>query len=88
MEKSESLKNMTSIKVKGWVARNEGDDQLLFGDKPKRGNRRDHTEDYWILSNKVPVDYNVWSLPSEMFPDIKWEDEPVEVEITIEKTNR
>lgn len=66
-------------KIKGWVARDKddliGDGKILyFGiNKPKR------EEGCW-------GDFDEYmALPSDMFPDLKWEDAPIEVELTIKK---
>ena len=68
-------------KMQGWVARDGNCDgqrpgDLIFGTyRPKR----------WPM-------YNVWSdfgefmrLPIEFFPDLHWEDESIEVELTIRR---
>lgn len=60
-------------KIKGWVARDSVDNRLtLFMAKPYRGSM------YWIAQA-------ISSLPIECYPDLKWEDEPIEVELTINK---
>ena len=73
-------------KIKGWVAR-DGEPKfgklLLFGAKPIRGAKRDNTELNWVLSKNIPANFNVWALPNEMFSELKWEDEPIEVELSI-----
>lgn len=65
--------------LKGWVARDSREDPvfglglILHSRKPTREG------DAW--SNNT-----IWMhLPWEMFPELKWEDEPMEVEIKIGK---
>ena len=61
------------MKLKGWVAR-DGDYELcLYEEYPARGNK------YW----EVLGDF--WQLPPHLFPSLTWEDEPIEVEITIQE---
>ncbi|MBR3647102.1 MAG: hypothetical protein IKN59_01760 [Paludibacteraceae bacterium] len=68
---------MAEYKIEGWVARDGemiGDTDLYFGTRrPERG-------------------YGVWlglgnylELPKEMFSTLKWEDEPIKVELTIKE---
>ena len=76
--KEEQKEQKPEVKLKGWVARDKeynsyfGLGLVLFNGKPRRS-------------------CNCWSgtiaaqLPWEIFPDIKWEDEPMEVEIIIRK---
>lgn len=60
-------------KISGWIARDGYDDSLSFFTvkKPKR------VEDMWLAE-----DY-CYSLPKEAFPQITWESEPVECEMTL-----
>ena len=78
----ETLNDTESYTVTGWVARDSSEDDfvgtglILHDKKPTR-----------VLGN--------WSsqtiamhLPKEYFPSLKWEDDPLEVEISIkQKTN-
>ena len=66
------------IKLTGWVARDRefdsyyGTGLILFREKPRKS-------------------YDCWNgdivaqLPWELFPDLKWVDEPMEVEVTIRR---
>lgn len=66
-------------KVKAWVARDKFQDRLvLFNDKPYRP--EEGQLGIWKMDNG-----GVISLPMsrDFFPELKWEDEPVEVEIHI-----
>ena len=67
--------------IEGWIARdqNKGNDSDLYVGmfKPQR--------------QKSSLGFGMWceygdyiQLPCEMFPEIKWEDEPRKVKITIE----
>ncbi len=67
--------------IKGWVARDriEGEisDLYIGQNKP----RRIGEEPFGMW-----VDFGEFmALPHEIFPDLKWEDEPIEVEIVIRK---
>ena len=67
-------------KIKGWVARDKYFDPL-FGNG-------------LILHSQKPTrDRNEWSgesilihLPNRLFPDLSFDDEPIEVELIIKKT--
>ena len=68
-------------KVKAWVARDKFQDKLvLFNEKPYRPD--DGQLGIWKLEGG-----GVISLPMsrDFFPELKWEDEPIEVEIHIVK---
>ena len=66
------------VKLTGWVARDIQHDPflglglVLFEEKPGRS--------CGCWSGEIAA-----QLPWELFPDLKWEDEPVEVEVTIRK---
>lgn len=67
-------------KIKGWVARDK-DGQLcvFYGDPPHRGGC-----ERWRHPEHCPL--GDWmNIPEEMFPELKWKDEPVEVELTIKR---
>lgn len=73
-------KQKPEAKLTGWVARDSeynpyfGLGLILFNKKPQRSG------DCW--------DGEISShLPWELFPDLKWEDEPVEVEVTIKRND-
>ena len=67
-------------KIKGWLVRDEDDYTAIYSVKPIRGKTewvdgnhpRCHDESSYILS-----------FGEYVFPDVKFEDEPIEVEITI-----
>lgn len=57
--------------IEGYVARDESNDLWLYEKYPVRmGN-------YWLNDNFI------MSIPNELFPNLKWEDEPIKVELTI-----
>lgn len=75
------------IKIRGWVARDEDGGLHLFVEVPKRYRRRGVFE----------VNPGVWSLNEwhgthtlcldrKSFSDLKWEDEPREVELVIRES--
>lgn len=68
-------------KIKGWIARDENGDLYAFVKKPERS-----------LGEFELKDKTLWEdftgngsirLPKELFPDITWESDPIEVELTI-----
>ena len=67
---------MENTKIKGWVARNDfylNDDSLrLFFEKPQRDGN------YGWKSFKPYI-----NLRRESFRHLRWQDEPIEVELTI-----
>lgn len=49
-----------------WIARGKDRKLYLFSEKPsKRG-------EFWLISRRITT---VIQLPSELFPEVKWEDE-------------
>lgn len=73
---------MENTKIKGWVAVDS--DTMnnrrvsFFTQKPVRDLLTEY--DYWAATRP---NYEVIRLNSDAFPEIKWEDEPIEVEVTI-----
>lgn len=66
--------------IQGWVARDSnlnGSLLALFFDRPER-EPYGESEGYW----SVP-DQNFHQLPTEAFPELTWEDEPVECKVII-----
>ena len=61
--------------ISGWVCRDEDGMLCLFSQKPKRG-----IEDWF--------GYYVTKLPMDSFPNLTWESDPLEVEITIKPKKR
>ncbi len=62
--------------ISGWVARGQNGDIGLCRIKPKRF--------YGGWGIEVPqADQAIYLLPSELFPALTWQDEPIEVEVTI-----
>jgi len=74
-------------KVKGWVARDDDGTLAIHYEKPRRvcyynGNIvPDGTP--WVWENEAG--YGL--LPVKIFPDLKWEDEPLEVELAIKRVS-
>jgi len=64
-------------KIHGWVARDEDGRLCMYGDKPFR--------DIFYGNKTWFVERDLWELPKELFPEITWESEPVEVELLIRK---
>lgn len=61
-----------------WVARDKDGKLWFYREKP----RRVKDGGYWVLDDIS--DYEC-VLPEDLFPYLKWEDEPIEVELTIKK---
>ena len=74
------IDNMENTKIKGWLVRDKDDFTAIYKVKPVRGK----TE--WLdgthPSNSGESSY-VLSFSEFMFPEVTWENEPIEVEITI-----
>lgn len=66
---------ITETVIKGWVAKDKDGETTIHKNYPER------RECYWWSDeNNCQEDYN---LDSDLFPDLKWEDEPLEVELII-----
>ena len=61
-------------KLTGWVARDRNGEISVYEDYPER----DSNGQFWLASGYMSID-------EKSFPDLKWEDEPMEVEVTIKK---
>lgn len=59
-------------KLTGWVARDRDGEICIYKDYPEK----DSKGQFWLASGYMPLD-------QKSFPDLKWEDEPVEVEVEI-----
>lgn len=67
-------------KIKGWLVRDKDDYTAIYSVKPIRGK----TE--WVDGNHPRLHNQsscILSFCEYMFPDVKFEDEPIEVELTI-----
>lgn len=60
--------------ISGWVARDFDGDVFLYQNEP------DRNEIAWN-------GYMMHSLPVDSFPDLTWDDDPIEVELTIKRKN-
>ena len=71
---------MSSKKIKGWIVRDspmyekDPGTLMLCDTKPYR------EDGYWVSDGDI---IEAFKLESELFPEITWENEPVQVEITI-----
>ena len=61
--------------IKGWVARDKDGALIIYDSVPQR------IEDMEIWNNETSV--YCASLPKDMLPTLRWEDEPIEVELPI-----
>ena len=76
----EALKEIESLpKIKGWVARDECG-LWLYREKPYRveGTFCSHWSDKNGPNSELSLDINI-------FPELTWEDEPIEIELIIRK---
>lgn len=62
-----------------WVARDKSGCLHLFSNKPVRHLIGDF--EYWRREEP----YSTISLPNSLYPELKWEDEPIEVELVSKK---
>ncbi len=72
--------------IRGWIARDskiEGGNISLYQTMPHRKEYKstDYINFVWLSGWGGKI-----TLPGSMFPEVTWEDEPVEVEIQIKKT--
>lgn len=70
-------------KIHGWVARDEDDMLHYFDEKPQRYNKRGV---FTLLPGIWSIDEygsNRRAMKNEIFPEITWDSEPVEVELII-----
>ena len=80
------------VKVKGFVAVDNCGDKTTYNPTgrrvaffPKKPVRDLLTSSHYWAAHISP--YDVIHLGHECFPELKWEDEPIEVELTIKKVN-
>lgn len=78
------------VKVKGFVAVDNCGDKTIYNPLgrrvaffPKKPVRDLLTSNHYWAAHISP--YDVIHLGHECFPELKWEDEPIEVELTIKK---
>lgn len=66
--------------ISGWVCRdnNSLNAQVLIGDKPKRTGYN-----YWENKSADRI-----TLPKDSFPDLTWDSDPIEVELTIKRKKK
>lgn len=60
-----------------WVARDKDGHLFLWDRQPERGGT------LWIVKNTVLQHW--FEIDASLFPDLKWEDEPIEIEIHAKK---
>ena len=49
-----------------WLARDKDEELYLFSEKPSKG------EELWLMNSATTT---IIQLPSELFPEVQWEDE-------------
>ena len=68
---------MDGIKIKGWVAGDESGTLHLFMEKPELIFSDALSKHYWRPTiGRMP-------LKGSLYPELKWNDKPIEVELTI-----
>lgn len=62
-----------------WVARNKDERLFIFIDKPKRSK----INNWWEVDtqNTLLRDDDCLEIYGELFPNLRWEDNPIEVEL-------
>ena len=69
---------------KMWIARDKDGELTLFSNKPHRCTDAGWNNESWdVVSMDEFTDTMI--LDSNMFPDLTWEDEPIEVELVIKQ---
>lgn len=68
---------MKEIKLDGWICRDGNRNQTLtlFTQYPERNKTKGYLK-WWKRSESM-------TLPNELFPEIKWESEPLKISLTI-----
>lgn len=62
--------------IQGWASRDKDGALIIWESKPQRN---DITNDEWGMTDGIML------LPSKLFPDLTWSDEPQEVEIILKR---
>lgn len=65
--------------IQGWASRDKDGALIIWESKPQRN---DITNDEWGMTDGIML------LPSKLFPDLTWSDEPQEVEIIIKRKKK
>ena len=63
------------VTIKGWITR-DGDGSLTIYPDPDKPRRSRQYQFWWSCVNG-------WNVPRDLFPDIKWDSDPKEIEMTI-----
>lgn len=69
-------------KIKGWVARDKNNDLYLHWTKPEKIMRLNQ---FVAWRNPHDLMEPIQRLSSNLFPELTWESEPIEVELIIKK---
>lgn len=70
-----------SVTIEGFVARDRNGNVYFYDTKPVR----DKCLGYEIWASDGENIIQSYQLPISSFPDLKWEDEPIKVKLTIER---
>lgn len=67
--------------IQGWMARDADGDLNFYYDKPRREKAVWDEPQYWIGETQIDLD-------PDLFPDLTWDDDPIEVEIVIKRKKK
>jgi len=73
----EQQKDKQIVSIEGWAARDKNGHLNFFLGKPHRI-KNTRGEEYWVGHARMKQ-------PNEFFPELSWNDEPIEVELLINK---
>ena len=73
----EQPKDKQIVSIEGWAARDKNGHLNFFLGKPHRI-KNTRGEEYWVGHARMKQ-------PNEFFPELSWNDEPIEVELLINK---
>lgn len=73
----------TDTGFQGWVARDENGRLCLYQNEPEREASDFSPRGYWTDRTNQYIDF-----PPNLFPDITWDSDPIEVEITIKRNKK
>lgn len=76
IQASKDTTDQEQFTIKMWVARDRTGDLEAYMNEPERGNH------VWLNDGEYS------HIPRNLFPNLRWEDNPIEVEMTIKQATR
>ena len=74
LENQDGLEKQKGETLSGWwVARDKNGDLYVYSVKPEMNG------DSWVVADSQ----NLWKMPNILFSDLKWEDEPMKLDVTL-----